>query len=200
MKQTIAIDVDDVLSATNDSMREFVNESYGLNFSKEDYSVEGPYHGYWEEIWGVDEKEGEARYQAYLDNNVTAQHKTHAGAVEAINKLKKKYNLVIVTARQDFLFEATQKWLEQHFPKTFNQIEFLSVWSKNKEVTKGKICKEIKASYLIDDNVEHCSLAAEEGIAALLFGDFGWNRAHILPSGVTRVKNWQEVLEYFDAK
>jgi 5'(3')-deoxyribonucleotidase len=137
-RQTIAVDVDDVLSATNDSMRQFINKTYDLNFSPEDYSVEGEYHGYWEVIWGVDKEEGERRYQAFLDSGGMGNHKTHNGAVEAIKELKKKYKLVIVTARDDFLFEVTEKWLERHFPKTFSQVEFVPLWSKDEKVSKGK--------------------------------------------------------------
>ena len=38
------------------------------------------------------------------------------------------------------------------------------------KLTKGMLAKEIKADYLIDDQLKHCSAAAELGIPALLFG------------------------------
>lgn len=75
----------------------------------------------------------------------------------------------------------------------------MQVWSRDQKATKAAICTSIGASYLIDDNLEHCALAAESGLDCLLFGEYGWNKAEILPKGVTRVKDWHAVLEYFNA-
>lgn len=41
---------------------------------------------------------------------------------------------------------------------------------------------------------------AESNIQALLFGDYLWNKADNLPKNVSRVKNWQDVKEFFDAQ
>jgi hypothetical protein len=60
------------------------------------------------------------------------------------------------------------------------------------------ICQEIGAGYLIDDNVEHCRLAAEAGVKALLFGEYGWNKHLPTPPGVERVKDWKDVTDYFN--
>ncbi len=199
-KPIIAIDIDDVLAGENETMREFINKTFRLNLTPEDYLVEAPYHGYWEKVWDVDEKEGRKRYQAYLDSGIKEHHSPLEGAVKAITKLQEKYDLVIVTSRYDFLIDITHRWLEEHFRDVFKSVEFVPVWDKSMKISKAKICKKVGASYLIDDNVEHCSLANEEGIKSLLFGEYGWNRAKKLPPGVTLVKNWQEVLEYFDAK
>jgi hypothetical protein len=41
-------------------------------------------------------------------------------------------------------------------------------------------------------------LSQDIGVQALLFGDYGWNRKEKLVKGVTRVKEWAAVLQYFD--
>jgi uncharacterized HAD superfamily protein len=199
-KPVIAVDVDDVLAAERDAVREFVNATYGTSHTEEDYSVDGSYARYWERVWGVDSEEGGKRYQAYLEAHEKIGHQTVDGAIKAINKLKKNYNLAVITSREDVLIDTTHSWLEKHFPKTFSHIEFAVVWSKDYSVSKARIAKELKASYIVDDNPDHCNLAQEGGIQALLFGDYGWNRNAKLTEGIIRVKNWQEVLEYFDAK
>lgn len=199
-KETIAVDIDDVLSAENEAMRQFINERYGLNLTAKDYLVEAPYWGYWERVWGVDEEEALRRYQAYLEAEVKARHLPVEGAVEGVSTLKDEYNLVVVTSRYDSFVDLTKRWLEEHFPEAFSGVEFVEVWSKIRKVSKAIICKEIEASYLIDDNLEHCTLAAEEGVTGLLFGEYGWNKADSLPSGVIRVKDWSAVLEYFSEK
>jgi uncharacterized HAD superfamily protein len=63
---------------------------------------------------------------------------------------------------------------------------------------KSEVCRELGVSYLIDDNLTAVKQTSAFGIEVLLFGDYPWNQIDELPRGVTRVKNWQEVLEYFD--
>jgi hypothetical protein len=64
-------------------------------------------------------------------------------------------------------------------------------------MTKGQICKKLGASYLIDDNVGHCEKAIEEGVSAVLFGEYGWHGD--APDKLVRCKDWPAVLEYFDS-
>lgn len=196
--KTIAIDIDDVLGNQNENIRLFVNEHYGLNLKPEDYEIEGEYWGYWEKVWGVDEAEGERRVNAYLNSKHLNKQLLLPGALEVIRRLEKKFELCIVTARHDSFIEATHEWLEAHLPKVFKGVHFVPVWGGSRSSTKAQICVEIGASYLIDDNLEHCTLAADEGIQALLFGDYGWNRRKSLPKGIIRVKDWPAVAEYFN--
>jgi hypothetical protein len=66
--------------------------------------------------------------------------------------------------------------------------------------TKGELLKSLGAQYHIDDQPKHCISALQQGIQPLLFGDYSWNRSVELPEGIVRVKNWQEVTEYFNAE
>jgi glycerol uptake facilitator-like aquaporin len=56
---------------------------------------------------------------------------------------------------------------------------------------------KLGASWLIDDNPEHCLSAIAHGIETVLFGEYGWH--FNAPEHLTRCKDWRAVLEYFDA-
>lgn len=198
IRKTIAIDLDEVLSAQTEAIRLFINKRYNLDLTPEDYLISAPYWRYWEKVWGVSEEEGARRVQEFINSGGFKGQKPVKGALQAINRLKKNFNLVIVTSRKDKHAEDTHLWLEEHFPNVFNDIRFSSVWGNKASVAKAKICRQLGANYLIDDNLEHCTLVADEGLIALLFGNYGWSKAKKLPKRVVRVKNWQEVLEYFD--
>ena len=100
----------------------------------------------------------------------------------------------------DINVEPTYEWVKKYFPGVFEGVHFVPIWETNNKVTKAEICQQIGADYLIDDLPRHCNLAAEVGIKALLFGDYSWNRNEEITEGVTRVKDWPAVVEYFDEK
>lgn len=200
-KPIIAVDVDDVLAGINRAMMEFVNKEFGTNLTWDDYTAPGEYHQYWEKIWGVSNEEAERRYQAFVEAESHGNLPLIDGATQAIDHLKKRFELVIITARDHKHKDETHQWLAQHFPQTFKDVLFLPLNEEDgKKVHKAVVAKEIGASYLIDDNVDHCTVAHQAGITALLFGDYGWNKHHQIPKGVIRVKDWQAVKEHFDAR
>lgn len=197
-KPIIAVDIDDVLCGQNEAIMRFVNEKYGLNLTLEDYSIEGEYWGYWEKVWDVSPEEANKRLDAFHEAEGTMTQEPLDEVLEVLKDLKQRYDLIIVTARHDKQTEVTHKWLKRHFPKTFKGVHFVQIWHGNIQMTKAQVCKEVGAGYLIDDNLEHCTLAAESGVHALLFGEYGWNKSGELPNGITRVKDWRAVKEYFD--
>jgi uncharacterized HAD superfamily protein len=200
-RQTIAVDLDDVLGNEKEAVRLFINERFGFNHTPEDYLVDGEYWGYWESVWGQDTEKGEEMHQAYIDAGAKGRHEPVTGAFEAIEKLKRKFNLIIITSRGDKHVQITKVWLQNHFPDVFKRVEFIPLWGERKVITKAYIAKQLGAEFLIDDNYEHCEQAVEAGLETILFGTYGWNRRYRhLPSGMTRCDNWAEVLEYFDGK
>jgi len=111
----------------------------------------------------------------------------------------------VVTSRRREASKDTIDWIKRHFGDVFEEIHFAGIWDnldgnvlEKLKLDKTEICKQIGADYLIDDQPKHCIAAADAGIKALLFGDYKWNRNTKLKTGMTRVNNWQEVLEYFD--
>lgn len=198
-KPVIAVDVDDVLAIENDAVRMFANKQYGHTHTAEDYLVPGEYWSYWEAVQGVDKEEGYRRYQEYLDSGAKAELQVMEGALSVLQRLKKRYRLIIVTSREAHLVDITKEWLTKHFPEVFDDVAFVAVWTGTVKGSKATVCKEIGAEYLIDDNIGHLELAAAAGIKGILFGDYGWSKNKTLPPDCVRLRNWSEVGEYFDA-
>jgi 5'(3')-deoxyribonucleotidase len=199
-KEIIAVDIDDVAADENGGIREFANRVYGFKHTPEDYLQEGVYKGYWEGVWKVNPEKAQEIYEAFVNSPDKANLKVIEEAIEGIDRLKGRYELVVITSREGVAMEVTKPWLERHFPDTFSRVEFVTAWSQSEKVSKAFIANALGVDYLIDDNATHCNLAAEAGIQTLLFGDYGWNRKMELHPSVKRVKNWQEILGYFNAK
>lgn len=199
-KTIIAVDLDDVLGDENTSIRYFINERHGFSHTPEDYDVIGEYGPYWWNIWGVSEEVGLEWYTEFVEAKVRDEIAMEVipGAIEVLKHLEKSYELVIVSSRQPEVLAVTERWLEQYYPKVFKDVHFVEIWGNGKKISKAQICQEIGASYLIDDNANHCTVAQEAGLQGLLFGDYGWNRAVKVAPGVVRVRDWQAVREYFD--
>jgi uncharacterized HAD superfamily protein len=58
--------------------------------------------------------------------------------------------------------------------------------------SKGEICAEIGADYMIEDGPEYALDVASKGINVLLY-DAPWNRKHVFPDNVKRIYSWSEI-------
>jgi len=85
-----------------------------------------------------------------------------------------------------------------------DHIHFAGIWDKISDAsiarTKGELCQELGADYIIDDQLKHCVGAAKLGLKALLFGNYLWNQNGSLPENVQRVDDWSGVLRYFSER
>lgn len=197
-KPVVAVDIDDVLAANAEGIIKYTNERWGTNLRVEDY------HEHWAELWQVDEEEMERRTHEFVSSGAPKEYRRLNKADEVLRELSKNYKLVITTSRRKVYAADTQEWLDKNLPGIFEEVHFVGIWDQVSEgrikATKGEYAKQIGADYLIDDQLKHCESAAKVGIKALLFGDYTWNRSDKLPANIIRVKNWQEVLEYFDGR
>jgi 5'(3')-deoxyribonucleotidase len=199
-KSIIAVDVDDVLADSTDALRRVVNERLSTNLSPEDYRVKGDYWQYYETVWqknGLTDRISLDDLEPMMIEN-QSHVEPHESAIDVLQELSKGYHLIVVTSRPPSWRRATEKWLEVHFPGIFGQIFFTRQSDDVDHETKGELCKEYGAKWLIDDNVEHAQSAADQGIDVVLFGNYGWH--HKAPTHFHRCKNWTEVLEFFDAR
>lgn len=200
-KPVIAVDCDDVVANVNDAVRQFVNETYKTNHSPEDYRVTGDYQYYWERIWGMPEGHTPNPLQQFIASGRMYHLEAVPGALESLTHLKRTHEIVMVTARSPAEVEATHAWLGRYAPELFKDVTFTHLWdAEDKKATKAEICQALGASYLIDDNYDHCRIASEVGIQTLLFGDYGWNRGRPDVSNMRRVNDWDEVREYFNGR
>ena len=195
MKKTIAIDIDEVLSASATGFMAFSNKRWGTNLSITDY------HEHWASMWQVSEEEADRRLVTLNKELVIRSYEPFSDAFAVLSVLAKKYRLLIATSRNTLLSEDTTVWLDKHFKGIFENIHHSGIYDTTSEVrhllTKAQLCADIGADYLIDDQLKHCFGASEIGVKALVFGAYAWNKADTLPANCTRCATWNDVLEYF---
>lgn len=189
----LAIDIDEVLAHHNQALASWHNEQYGTNHTADAYFTD-----YWSKVWNVSPEEAEARAVTFHASGAHAQLKPVKGALDALQRLQKSYDLAVITVRRQQVIEDTRAWIDLYYPNVFTDIHFLHFWDKNENTTKAQLCRSIGASYLIDDSIKHCTQAAELGINALLFGNYSWNKSTQLPKQIKRTANWEEVLKLLD--
>lgn len=199
--KTIAVDVDDVLAAFADEFINFSNDKWSTRLTVDDFDE------HWAKAWKVDFEEEKKRITTLFESGIFKTARPHTKADHVLRQLAEGYKLVVLTAREKTLKQDTFDWLNHHFKDVFAEIHFSGQWDDYRthgkaplHLTKAQKARDIGADYLIDDLAKHCIGAAEVGIECLLFGNYPWNQVKKLPEGVTRVKNWPEVLEYFNAK
>jgi uncharacterized HAD superfamily protein len=172
---------------------EYVDKEHSVQLTPEQfvtYSLE--------DIWPSGSAEGEIVFENYK-NQVTTEVAPVKGAAEALGQLSVKYDVIVMTSRDIKVENITRSWLNRQFPELFKDVHLLG--NKQDSVSwreKAEVCKELGVYCLIDDSLRHVRETSEVGIKALLFGDYPWNQTDKLPEGVTQVKDWQEVLEYFE--
>lgn len=196
-RKLIAIDIDDTIADSTESLRLLVNRRTGVSLTQEAYRIKGDYWGYYERVWEANNIADRASYDDFANEMVDDQSHVPLlpGAEFAINELASQYDIVLLTARDKTWEKATRRWLSDNLGDHDIDIHFTSAHKDEREMTKGQLCRHLNAEILIDDNVEHCQSAINEGVQALLFGNYGWH--HDAPDTLKRCKDWQAVLDFF---
>ena len=197
-KPIIAVDIDDVILAETAYIVKYSNENWGHSLVADDYIED------WRKMWGVDDEELQKRVRVLHAPGVQTSYDMIEGALETLGHLAQHFKLVVLSSRRENVRQETIDWVNTFLPNIFADFYFTGFWDSGGQnahlLTKGELVKSIGASYLIDDQPKHCFAAAEEGVQAILFGDYGVSRSLSLPEGVTRCKDWAAVLEYFDGR
>ena len=194
----IAVDIDDVLANSTDSLRREVNKRLGVDLQPEHYRVPGEYWAYYERVWQAHGLGGQITMDE-LDPQMKADQShvfPHDNAYDVLQELSKRFKLVVVTSRNQLWEKATAVWLERHFPGVFSDLLFAGRHDVERPQTKGEMCREVGASWLIDDNIGHCQTALDAGVKVVLFGSYGWHLN--VPDTMVRCSDWHAVKEYFN--
>ena len=127
---------------------------------------------------------------------VSISVKPYDGAIEAVAKLKQKYDLQVITARHPLFKRATIKWIKKYFPSDFTAIDFVHYKTPfGPKSLKSEICKRIGAEIILDDKMTNALDCSSRGIRVYLFGNHNLHRRNHLPEGVTWVKDWSVVVK-----
>lgn len=193
-KPIIAVDIDDVLADSTESVRLAINKLFNLNLERHHYQIPGEYWGYYEYVW---QQHGIEMTLAKLDTWHEANRlhvPAYTGAKPALTELSKTYEIVTVTARHPEHYDMTQEWLAREFGGVIRETIFVGKISGDRKKSKGLVCKELGVTWLLDDHVEHTNSAHAEGVNAVLFGQYGWQQN--IPDHTVRCLDWPSVMEH----
>jgi 5'(3')-deoxyribonucleotidase len=193
-KPVIAVDIDEVLFPNVKVLLPYFNKVSGT-----DVKAEQMKSYFIEDLTGESTESVLKKIEAHVKGSDYDDTETVEKAIESIKLLRQNYDLIVVTSRQVFWRGYTEKFLQKHFAGVFKDLHYThTLEAPDSSRPKFEICKEIGAKYLIDDHLSNVTTCAENGIKAILFGDYPWNQTNKLPEGVTRCKDWPAVLEYFE--
>ncbi len=191
-KKKIGIDFDDVIFGFNRAFIVFQKERYGIDLHYEDiitFDIN--------QVWNMSKDESFRRVDEFLMSPYHDMAKPVPGAAEAINILKERHELHIVTSRKEEVRGRTIAWLDKAFPGAFAGVHFTGQFSKGGgKVLKSEVCKQLLVDTFVEDALVYAHEIAEAGIDVFLL-DSPWNQERTMPT-VTRVKSWDEIVEKMD--
>ncbi len=197
-KATLAVDIDDVLIATTQLIAEALGGQYGTNIP--------PYYtkdrGLRSEISHISGRSFEVvsrDMHAYLLSEVFQSAEPIKGSVNALRALSNRFEIAAITARSRDYRDPTRAWINRHFHGAVTDIYFpnageMTHGGRLAVVDKTNDLRALNAEWLIDDKIEHLLPLTETDTRGLLFGDYPWNQADVLPSNIKRSLDWDEVL------
>eukprot|EP00920_Eleutheroschizon_duboscqi_P005487 GHVT01012964.1.p1 GENE.GHVT01012964.1~~GHVT01012964.1.p1 ORF type:complete len:209 (+),score=25.05 GHVT01012964.1:219-845(+) len=142
-KKTVALDIDEVLAQFIGGISDYHNETYGTSLAFSDFTS---YR--FSEVWGGSNASAVEKVDGFFKSKQFKNVQVVPGAKEAVARLSKNFNLVVVTSRQLQIKEKTIKWLELNFPRTFSNVYFANHWTKPGYIDHGK--KRLKQNKLLN--------------------------------------------------
>ncbi|KAL0091517.1 hypothetical protein J3Q64DRAFT_1319528 [Phycomyces blakesleeanus] len=185
-RRVLAVNLDQTLSHTLEALVKWHNDTYSTHLTIEDFDTYD-----FAAVWGGSQESTCDKIRAFYDSEYFERiPPIQDFALEALKMFKKrKFTLVIITSRQQFVAAQTKQFVDRHYPGLFESIYFCNLGLSNAEqleyVSKSKatICKEVGVDVLIDDSLDHALDCAQLGIKVLLYdrkGQYTWN--HLEPN------------------
>lgn len=220
----IAIDCDDTLSRTNETITKWHNDNYGTDLTIQDFN----HFQYWRvRGWG-DRTEAQRKVREFNRSAAWDKIPVIQEAITGVKALKAAgHELVIITARMASEAARTRDWIEETFGvDTFSEIYFTSAFESRSAAApdgqdeqaakegpesvasrhhlqymsipkpKSEICKLVNAKMLIDDSIENAyEVHYNAGIPVCLYGDWNWNKKTMNQDAANSPKSYQERLD-----
>lgn len=195
-KPIIALDIDDVLSHTAQTIINYGNEKWGHDHTLDDFNER------MSEMWRVDADEAHRRWNEFM---YSGNFETLAPIIEArqaLEKLQARYTLIAVTSRRESLLDITQLWIDRNYPNLITEVHSAGIYGRDLPdahlLTKADKLLSLGADFLIDDQPKHCIGASAAGIQSILFGGYPWQTALSVPKQVIICDSWRAVTRYFE--
>lgn len=192
-RSVLAVDVDEVLVPFVDGFAAHHNALYGTDFDREAFFT---YE--FDRVLKVSIPETIRRVFEYMDA-MDVRSEPIDDARQALEKMKERDELVVVTARDPRFATMTEQYLALHFPDIFAGVEMVGhPEAYEQSRTKLDVCRTLGARGLIDDALHHLVPIRDDGRHAVLFGDYPWNRTLEVPDRIVSCPTWPKVEEYFE--
>ena len=179
----IALDLDGVVFDSENLFRVY-SEIYDVDVNKKDTIVDNAQRTF-QKRYDWTEEESKMFYNTYADEIIKASY-IMTGAEIVLNKLKDKYEFIVVTSRSDYETDIAREKLKSI---GFDNIKMFS----NEHHKIDKLLEE-KVDFMIDDDPIICSNAADKGICALYLKNNASNKVE--RERVINVNNWGEIYKY----
>ncbi|MCK5085105.1 hypothetical protein KAK05_00155 [Candidatus Parcubacteria bacterium] len=186
----IGIDLDEVLADFSKNFIAFYSDT-----NKTSYKMDEMYSYDLSEVWKETPEKIKRSIYDFYDSQYFENIRPISGSIEGVDILSQKYELQIITSRQNDIKEKTENWIEKYFPNKFSQITLTNHFAINGASTKkSKICLNENIDIMIEDAIKHALDCTSCCIKVLLL-DYPWNRSIESSKKITRVRSWNEIVK-----
>ena len=179
----IALDLDGVVFDSENLYRVYA-EIYDTDNHKKDTIIDNTQRKFQKRYNWCDEE-----FKLFYENNaenVLMNANLMTGAEIVLNKIKDKFELIVVTARSD-----SETMIAKEKLKNIG-LENIKIFN-NEHLKINKLIEE-KVDYIIDDDESICINASNNNICALYFKNNAANK--IEKENVINVNNWGEIYKF----
>ena len=123
----------------------------------------------YKDVYNISDSESEKLVKDFYDSSDFFEMKPLPHSQDVIKELKnsgKKF--YAVTGRQDYARNDTEYWIDKWYPGLFSDVILTNSFT-DAEISKVDVCKMLKLSYMIDDNIYTCIDCNNNGIMAINF-------------------------------
>lgn len=193
IRETIALDIDEVLFPFIPQFVRWHNGVHQTNFRSDDFFT---YE--FDAVLGLSVSDTVSRVHEFLEQRDNHENVAPIeGSENAVYALAERYSLVAVTARNPRFRAVTEVYLNDCFGGNIEHVELIGHPASMEACkSKAEACQKLGVAALIDDSVRHVNGCVDNGIDGILFGDYPWNGDDELREGVTRCRDWPDVLGY----
>jgi 5'(3')-deoxyribonucleotidase len=178
MRPGFAVDIDNVLAVAEEEVQRIFQELTGDAWPGDLFASAGGLDGS-----DLDRAVIEEIFNHFHEKSIPGLPVV-PGARLALETLQKQFRIVIITARRPSARPQTLQWLHMH-ELPFDE---LHLTGEKSDVSDGVV-------FAVDDHPTHIQDYIEQGIQTFLM-DQPWNRS-FSKAGVTRVENWEQLLQTF---
>lgn len=178
----IGIDIDDTMTETYDIFMKKICEIYNLDY--ETLFMQAMNYDYLH-------KKYPKAFEMEIFEKYVPNVKLKKDVKKVINKLSKKHEIIIITARNKNEYKMPYNVACNYLIK--NNIHFDEMFVEIYD--KGKCCYDNKIDLFIDDSVRNCLSVDEYGIDTIIYDNI-FNK----DCNLKRFDNWLDIYDYIERK